>query len=77
MDLSEKEQKHRDTQRQLSLLKAKIAYTVDEFVAATGIGRSKLYEERKAGKLRFRKCGKISLITHDDGLAYVNSLPAA
>jgi hypothetical protein len=76
-DISDEELQRRADQRRWSLSEARLAYTVAEFSNVSGIGRSKLYLERKAGKLRFRKCGKLSLITHDDGLAYLNALPAA
>ena len=35
----------------------KLAYTVDELVAATSIGRTKIYYEMKAGRLRPAKIG--------------------
>ena len=41
---------------------AKLAYSVPEFLAAVPIGRTKLYEELKAGRLRAVKVGKRTLI---------------
>ena len=53
----------------------KISFSIPEFSQATSIGRSKIYEEIKAGKLIARKIGKRSLITLDDGQEYLASLP--
>ena len=41
---------------------AKLAYSIPEFLAAVPIGRTKLYEELKAGRLRAVKVGKRTLI---------------
>jgi hypothetical protein len=43
----------------------KPAYTVDEFCAAHGIGRNLAYDEMKAGRLRFKKCGRKTLISSE------------
>jgi len=40
----------------------KIAYSVAEFCAAAGIGRSFFYEELKAGRIRVIKAGRRTLI---------------
>lgn len=40
----------------------KLAYRIDEAVAATGIGRTSLYEMIKAGALKTRKIGRRTLI---------------
>ena len=36
----------------------KLAFSIPEFCAAVGIGRSRAYEEIKAGRLRILKCGR-------------------
>jgi len=41
-----------------------IAYTVDRALEALGIGRTKFYEEIKAGRLKAKKVGKRTLVTH-------------
>jgi excisionase family DNA binding protein len=44
----------------------KLAYSVPEAVAVSGIGRSILYELIKAGKLAIVKIGSRTLIRHGD-----------
>lgn len=46
----------------------KLAYSVTEACIAIGIGRTRLYEEIKAGRIPVRKIGKRTLIPVD-GLA--------
>ena len=53
-----------------------LAYGINGFARAVGIGRTKLYEEISAGRLRALKAGKRTIITVEDGRAYVASLPA-
>lgn len=55
----------------------KLAYTIPEAVKATGIGRSALYEEIKAGRLRSRKRGAQTLILAEDLNQFLTGLPAA
>jgi excisionase family DNA binding protein len=44
----------------------KLAYRVDDASKASGLGRSKLYEEIKEGRLRSVKVGGRRLILHED-----------
>ena len=44
----------------------KLAYTIAEFCAATGLGRSSTYEEIAAGRLRAIKAGGRRLILKQD-----------
>jgi excisionase family DNA binding protein len=53
----------------------RLAYPIDEFADAVGIGRSKLYAEIRAGKLKAKKLGSRTLIKATDGQAYLDSLP--
>lgn len=55
----------------------KISMTVDEAVSYSGIGRTKLYELFKEGKLTPRKCGRRTLILVEEIDALIRSLPAA
>ena len=71
MDSSQNEQQHRDLNRQ------KLAYTIPELVHDSGAGRSKIYEEIAAGRLKVRKLGKRTLILHDDASSWLQALPAA
>jgi hypothetical protein len=41
------------------------------------IGKTKAYEEIRAGRLRAVKCGRATIITHDAYEAWLNSLPPA
>lgn len=52
----------------------KLSYTIPELVAATGVGRTTLYEEIKAGRLRTCKVGKRTLVTADDARAWLSAL---
>ena len=53
----------------------RLAYRVEEFVAVSGIGRTTLYAEIKAGRLKARKIGKRTLITAEAARAFLDSLP--
>lgn len=53
----------------------KVAFTIDEFCGSFGVGRSYVYEEIKAGRLKSRKAGRRTLITADDARAWLSSLP--
>jgi hypothetical protein len=54
---------------------AKIAYRVSEAVVASGLSRSLLYENMKNGTLRSKKCGRRTLILHDDLVDFLKRLP--
>jgi excisionase family DNA binding protein len=56
---------------------SKLAFTVEEAARALGIGRTKLFAEIAAGRLRARKAGKRTLIAVEDARAYLASLPSA
>lgn len=43
----------------------KLALSIPEFCSVVGIGRSRAYEEIKAGRLRIVKCGRRTLISRD------------
>jgi len=55
----------------------KLSYTIPELVRDTGAGRSKIYEEIAAGRLKVRKLGKRTLVLHGDAMDWLKSLPAA
>jgi Helix-turn-helix domain len=52
-----------------------LGYTIAEAVRASGIGRTTLYADLKAGRLTARKRGKRTIILADDLRAYLASLP--
>ncbi|PYE98935.1 excisionase family DNA binding protein [Rhizobium sp. PP-F2F-G38] len=53
----------------------KIAMTVNEAVSYSGIGRTKLYDLVKEGKLTPKKLGTRTLILTEELDAYVRALP--
>jgi len=53
----------------------KLAYSIAELTEISGIGRSFLYEEIKAGRLVVTKAGRRSLVLYDDALAWLTTLP--
>lgn len=53
------------------------AMSVDEFCGWAGLGRRKFYDEAKAGRIVVRKIGRRSVVTMQDGQAYLASLPVA
>lgn len=79
MNISNNELQRRAEQRaqSLELNRHKLAYTIPELVSASGAGRSKIYEEIAAGRLKVRKLGKRTLALHEDATAWLQSLPAA
>jgi hypothetical protein len=58
------------------LAPGRLAYTIDELANAIGgAGRSKLYEEIRAGKLKAKKLGSRTIITTPAAHAYLDALP--
>lgn len=55
----------------------RLSYRISEFSQATGICRSRLYEEIAAGRLRTVKFGRSTLIFADDANAFLSSLRGA
>jgi hypothetical protein len=53
------------------------AFTVNQFCLWANIGRSKFYEEVKAGRIKLRKVGKKSVVITPDAISYIQSLPIA
>ncbi|MEQ8448230.1 MAG: DNA-binding protein [Nitratireductor sp.] len=51
------------------------AYTLDGFTAAFGVGRTRMYREIKAGRLRAKKSGKRTIILAADAEEWAASLP--
>ena len=52
----------------------KLGYTVAEAVALTGVSRTRLYQENKAGRLNFVKIGRRTLVTRTDLEAWLDLL---
>lgn len=55
----------------------RLSYRISEFSQATGICRTRLYEEIAAGRLRTVKFGRSTLIFADDANAFLSSLRGA
>ena len=53
----------------------KLAYSIDDVTRLTGVGRSFVYEEIKAGRLVVKKAGRRTLICVADLNAWLASLP--
>jgi len=53
----------------------KIAYTVAEAVFVSGLSRSSLYISIGKGALRTKKCGRRTVILHEDLVNFLQTLP--
>jgi excisionase family DNA binding protein len=53
-----------------------LAHSIAEAAARSGIGRTVIYELINAGQLPARKCGRRTLILHDDLQRCLESLPS-
>jgi hypothetical protein len=54
----------------------KLAYTIPEFVRASGLSRSGIYLAIRSGALRARKYGARTIILGPDARRFLRSLPA-
>ena len=52
---------------------SRLAYGINQAVEATSVGRSLIYEQIKAGKLKTFKVGSRTLIAPEDLAAWLNS----
>jgi excisionase family DNA binding protein len=55
----------------------KLSYRIDEACAATGYGRSKMWELIRTGRIRAKKDGGVTIIRRRDLQHYLDSLPDA
>ena len=53
----------------------KLAYSIPEAVAATGLGRSLIYDDIATGALKARKRGSRTIIMVDELRRYLTALP--
>jgi hypothetical protein len=51
------------------------AYSIDAVVEISGLGRTSVYEEIKAGRLVARKCGRRTLVIDGDLQRWLEALP--
>lgn len=54
----------------------KLAYTIKEFIALAGVGRSFVYEAIAEGRLKAAKAGRKTLIRDEAARAWLGALPA-
>jgi excisionase family DNA binding protein len=54
----------------------KLAYTIPEAIASTGIGRTKLYAFMRDGRIKHVKAGRRTLIKHSELVKLIDMLPA-
>lgn len=52
-----------------------IGMSIDDLVAASGLGRTSIYDQIRRGRLVARKCGKRTIILPSDATAWLESLP--
>ncbi len=52
-----------------------LAYTIDGAVKASGLCRSRIYEELRAGRIEARKAGRRTLILASSLAAFLAALP--
>jgi hypothetical protein len=53
-----------------------LAYTIAALSQASGIGRTKIYDDLKGGRLHARKHGKRTIILESEARRWLESLPA-
>jgi hypothetical protein len=54
----------------------RIAYTLPEAARIAGVSRTRIFEAVRKQDLTIRKAGRASIVTHDDLVAWIESLPA-
>lgn len=52
----------------------RLAYAMADLAEVTGLGRTTLYEEAKAGRLRLTKCGTRTIVLAEDVRAFLDAL---
>jgi hypothetical protein len=52
-----------------------IAYPIEDVPEITGVPRTKVFQAVRERKLSARKVGRSTIITHDDLITWINSLP--
>jgi hypothetical protein len=75
MDTADKITSRPDGAHDLKGADVRLAYPINDLADAIGIGRTKLYAEISAGRLRAKKLGSRTLVTTKAALAYLDTLP--
>jgi hypothetical protein len=55
----------------------KLALSIDEVVVVSGLGRTLIFAEIKTGRLTARKCGRRTVILHEEVERWLGSLPTS
>jgi excisionase family DNA binding protein len=55
----------------------RLAFSIEELAKSAGVGRTTIYEEIKAGRLRRVKCGKRTLIPVNEARSWLERLAAS
>ena len=53
----------------------RIAYSLPEAARIAGVSRTRIFEAVRKPELTIRKAGRASIVTHDDLVAWLKSLP--
>lgn len=53
----------------------KLAYSIPDLIDLSGLGRSFIYAEIKAGRLKIRKAGRRSIVLPEDADNWLRQLP--
>jgi hypothetical protein len=56
---------------------SKLALSIEDAVAASGLGRTLIFAEIKSGRLTARKCGRRTVILHTEMERWLDSLPTS
>jgi hypothetical protein len=52
-----------------------IAYRIEDVPAVAGVSRTRIFQAARSRELTVRKAGRASIVTHDDLLDWIRSLP--
>jgi hypothetical protein len=53
----------------------RIAYSLPEAARIAGVSRTRIFDAVRSRELTIRKAGRSSIVTHDDLVAWIRSLP--
>ena len=53
----------------------RIAYRLPEAARVAGVSRTRIFDAVRRQELTVRKAGRSSIVTHDDLMVWINSLP--
>jgi excisionase family DNA binding protein len=69
------DQEPRNRHERRAAAAGRLAYSVDELAEEADVGRSKIYEELRSGRLRAKKLGRRTLITAEAADEWFAQLP--